>query len=96
MTVSRPSVKNAVTVRICALYGDFSGRSDSGFSVGSRVVSHAKWDERHTDTLRMRYDVRSSSLGRTWREFNRNAVTHSVKRNRADSGVDVPAKETVA
>ena len=29
--LGRPSAKNAVTARICVLYGDFSGRSDSGF-----------------------------------------------------------------
>ena len=29
--MSRPSVKNAVTARICTLYGGFSGRSDSRF-----------------------------------------------------------------
>ena len=31
--MSRPSVKSAVTARICALYGDLSGRSDSRFWV---------------------------------------------------------------
>ena len=33
MTLGRPSVKKAVTARICTLYGDFSGRSDGQFLV---------------------------------------------------------------
>ena len=32
MTVGRPSAEIAITARICVLYGDFSGRSDSRFS----------------------------------------------------------------
>ena len=32
MTVSRPSAEIAITARVCILYGDFSGRSDSRFS----------------------------------------------------------------
>ena len=31
--MSRPSVKIAITARVCILYGDFSGRSDSRFWV---------------------------------------------------------------
>ena len=42
--VSRPSAKNAVTARICVLYGDFSGRSDGGFRCfGSQVGGHGYW-----------------------------------------------------
>ena len=44
--MSRPSAKNAVTARICVLYSDFSGRSDSRFWVFRIAgVSNAKWDE---------------------------------------------------
>ena len=97
MTVSRPSVKNAVTARICALYGDFSGRSDSGFPVFRIAgVSHAKWDECRTDRLGMWYDVRSSPERRTRPQFNPNVsvprrtfVAHWHEAGVTGSGVEV-------
>ena len=37
MTCGRPSAKNAVTARICVLYGDFSAISDGYFRPQSPV-----------------------------------------------------------